>query len=161
MWLLCQQRTGFRHFSQRLTSAEGWGEIYGACCADTLPAVPPPERRGGTGTAPGCSGCSRGPPALRGAVEGWGFSRRVIWAAQRGLGTLQGRKRAPLLFCVLRSLPGVGEGFVHEDVCCACWGVGREVRQIFSLTSFLSCSFPLPTLTYKHPSPVTSRSLWA
>lgn len=92
---------GFRHFSQGPMSAEGWGKIYGACCADTRPAVPPPECRGGTGTAPGCSGSFGHPQVLGGAVEGWGSSWRVTWAAQRGLRAFWGETRAPLLFFVL------------------------------------------------------------
>lgn len=68
MWLLCQQTTGFRHSSPGLTSAEDWGKIYGACCADTFQAAPPPERSGaGRGRAPGAAA----PSGIPGRLERW------------------------------------------------------------------------------------------
>lgn len=84
MWLLCQQTTGFRHSSPGLRSAEDWGKIYGACCADTLPAAPPPEQSGaGRGRAPGAAA----PSGIPGRLEGWESSpreARLLAGAGRG-----------------------------------------------------------------------------
>lgn len=107
MWLLCQQRTGFGLFffflkDLRLQKAEG--KFMERVVADTLPGVPPPKRRGGAGTAaPGRGGSfADPPPSARRSRGGPGSSRRVTWAARRGLGALHGAEtRAPPLCFVL------------------------------------------------------------